>query len=358
METKTITSLSVKDAEKGLVTARFATLGVKDLDGDIIERGAIGAQAVKVSAYGHVSWGGVLPVGVGRTLERGEDAIAELQFFMNTTNGVDTFRTIKGLGSLAEFSFGFDVKDSAPPSKAQAAAGVRRVLKQLVVHEVSPVLRGAGINTGVLAVKCDACAAKVSGTRPVASVPTRAELEKTLQQLRDMDDTLRHLDGLSYGRSPETTRLARFASRVAHVLVGAPGGLHAAPEVRWFSQSDHPTFSGYMLPTDSSKTWVSFALEGRELCETAAHEAMHHKQAALGTIDFPSAEDEAAEFGRQWGAAIYAAARHTRSDAGLVIVRSGRPPFPDRQRALAVLSDGHAWTWNPFSTGNSWQREA
>lgn len=159
METK---QLQVKMAEEdeGIVTARFATLGVKDLDGDVILPGAFGSQKVKVSAYGHTSWGGALPVGVGEIREEGDEALAELQFFLNTRHGRDHFETVKGLGELGEWSFGFDVTAEEAPSEEQRQAGVMRVLKGLKVHEVSPVLRGAGVGTATVDVKCDACAAK------------------------------------------------------------------------------------------------------------------------------------------------------------------------------------------------------
>ena len=41
------------DDNERSVTARFATLGVVDLDGDIIEAGAIGDQFVMMGAYNH-----------------------------------------------------------------------------------------------------------------------------------------------------------------------------------------------------------------------------------------------------------------------------------------------------------------
>lgn len=162
METKTL-HVEMKDEDEGVVEARFATLGVKDLDGDIIELGAFGKQKVKVSAYGHSSWGSALPVGVGMTREKDSEAIADLEFFMGTTHGRDHFETIKGLGELGEWSFGFDVLEEAAPDEEQRQAGVRRILKKLKVFEVSPVLRGAGVDTQTLSVKCDQCAAKAGG---------------------------------------------------------------------------------------------------------------------------------------------------------------------------------------------------
>lgn len=176
METKTL-HVEIKDEDQGVVTARFATLGVKDKEGDVILPGAFGEQQVKVSAYGHGSWAGALPVGVGETREAGDEAIADLEFFMSTTHGRDHFETIKGLGDLGEWSFGFDILEEAAPDEEQREQGVERVLKRLAVHEVSPVLRGAGVGTRTLSVKCDACAAK-EGTQedePKADLPDEAK---------------------------------------------------------------------------------------------------------------------------------------------------------------------------------------
>ena len=167
-ETKALT-VELKDADEGIVTARFATLGVKDLDGDLTEPGAFGEQRVKVSSFGHGSWMGELPVGVGTVREEKGDALADLQFFMDTTHGRDHFETVKGLGDLGEWSYGFNVLEEAAPSEDQKQLGIVRILKKLEVTEVSPVLKGAGIGTGTVAVKCDDCAAK--GTPPEGDPP-------------------------------------------------------------------------------------------------------------------------------------------------------------------------------------------
>jgi HK97 family phage prohead protease len=152
METKSL-AVEMKDADKGIVSARFATLGAKDHDGDITLPGAFGKQKVRVSAFGHTSWMGSLPVGVGNIHEEAGAAIADLQFNLNTTTGRDHFETVKQLGDLGEWSYGFDIMEEAKPDEEQRQAGVFRVLKRLKVHEVSPVLLGAGVDTRTLAVK-------------------------------------------------------------------------------------------------------------------------------------------------------------------------------------------------------------
>lgn len=143
--------VEVKDSAKGLVTAAFCTFDVVDLDGDIIERAAIPDGApIRVSAYGHKSWEGALPVGKGIIRTTPTEAIAELQFFMKTDHGRDTFFTVDGMGDLQQWSWGFDVLDAEPATVE--GERVRRI-KRTQVHEVSPVLLGAGIGTRTLATK-------------------------------------------------------------------------------------------------------------------------------------------------------------------------------------------------------------
>lgn len=151
MATKALSRVEIKDADKGEVAAVFATLDVVDLDGDVVLPGAFedGAK-VKISAYGHRSWMGALPVGKGLIREVGKEALLEGQFFMDTVAGADTFRVVKALEDEQEWSFGFDAikysfgeRDGAPV----------RFLEQLKTWEVSPVLLGAGIDTRTIGAK-------------------------------------------------------------------------------------------------------------------------------------------------------------------------------------------------------------
>lgn len=145
--------LEIKDADKGIVSAVFSTMGVRDHDGDVTREDAFtdGAPVV-ISAYGHKSWDGAPPVGKGVIRVKGKKAVLEGQFFMNTAAGRDTFETVKELAKdgLGEWSYGFDVeKYSFGEEKSQPV----RYLESLKVHEVSPVLLGAGINTRTLSTK-------------------------------------------------------------------------------------------------------------------------------------------------------------------------------------------------------------
>lgn len=157
MESKAGPAVEVKivDEQKGEVEAVFSTLDVIDKDGDVTRPGAFGDQDVRISAYNHQSWNDVLPVGKGTIAEHGNEAIMRGRFFLGTQAGKDHFETIRELKELMEWSYGFDVLEKADgkwPEGDENGQAVR-FLKQLKVHEVSPVILGAGMDTRTLSAK-------------------------------------------------------------------------------------------------------------------------------------------------------------------------------------------------------------
>ena len=144
--------VEIKSADRGEVRAVFARLGVVDHDGDVTSPGAFtDGQKVRISAYNHASWNpGMLPVGKGTIRVEGDEAILDGRFFLETTGGRETFEVVKQLGDLGEWSYGYDIDDGEPG----VFDGQRvQLLRKLTVHEVSPVLLGAGIDTRTLVTK-------------------------------------------------------------------------------------------------------------------------------------------------------------------------------------------------------------
>lgn len=151
LTTKALSRVEVKDAAKGIVTAAFSTFGVIDSDGDVTSKSSFrdGAPVV-VSAYGHTSWNGDLPIGKGSITTTDTEAIADLQFFMDTPHGSAAFNTIKELGPLQEWSY--SLEDTV--RKAGDLNGIACMfIESTTVKEVSPVLRGASINTRTIDAK-------------------------------------------------------------------------------------------------------------------------------------------------------------------------------------------------------------
>lgn len=174
-------SVEIKNAEKGEIEAVIATFNVKDHDGDWTLPGAFedGAE-VRLSAYGHESWFGQLPVGKGVLKTTDTDARFVGHFFLDTDHGQQTFKTVKAMGSLQEYSYGFDVLERGEVTEELRQRGVFRVLKKLKVHEVSPVLLGAGIDTRTVSVK-----ERAEAERQVsdAALTELARFEKTRARL-------------------------------------------------------------------------------------------------------------------------------------------------------------------------------
>jgi hypothetical protein len=144
-------NVAVKSASKGTVSAVFSTFNVVDLDGDVTLPGAItnGAPVV-ISAYGHGSHQGALPVGKGVIRTTSSEAILEGQFFLNTTAGRETFEVVKELGELGEWSYSLhDVVSKT----GEWGGRIAQILESIRVKEVSPVLLGAGLGTRTLAAK-------------------------------------------------------------------------------------------------------------------------------------------------------------------------------------------------------------
>ena len=158
-ELKALKGVEIKDAKKGLVEAVFATFNEIDHDKDVTLPGAFedGAK-VRISAFGHASWGvsrgassvPVPPVGKGVIRTTDTEALLEGQFFLETTNGRDTFELVKGMDDLQEWSYGYDTIDS---ERGEFQGEKVRFLKKQLVYEVSPVMIGAGVGTRTVAVK-------------------------------------------------------------------------------------------------------------------------------------------------------------------------------------------------------------
>lgn len=149
-------TIKADDTDNGArsVSAVFATLNVEDSQGDVILPGHLGTQ--EVAMVWHHDW--TRPIGKGVISETGSLAIFE-GTFLNTADADEAYETVKQMGTLQEWSFGFwshpeSVEWKETPEK------VIRILGPMPdgtpgadVAEVSPVLRGAGVGTRTLAIK-------------------------------------------------------------------------------------------------------------------------------------------------------------------------------------------------------------
>jgi len=132
----------------GQFKAVFATLNVKDHDGDVTLPGAFreGQEAI-VEPWNH-SWD--LPAGKGRIHSDGQQAWIAGKFFLDTVAGRENYRTVKNLGPLAEWSYTFVIEES---KMGEFEGENVQFLQLLDTVGVSPVTRGAGIDTGTQSIK-------------------------------------------------------------------------------------------------------------------------------------------------------------------------------------------------------------
>ena len=151
MEQKTFRVKQIGDASEGVGEAVFATLGVKDHDGDVIMAGAFKEQSVALlPAHDARS----VPLGKATIREDGKEAKARFEFNLNIQAAKDWYSALvfdqeKGQ-PIQEWSFRYNVLDGG---YGEHEGEKVRFLKSLRVSEVSPVLEGAGINTRTLSVK-------------------------------------------------------------------------------------------------------------------------------------------------------------------------------------------------------------
>ena len=206
-ERKVVQLKAAEYSEKGAVRAVFATLSAIDHDGDMILPGAIGEQRVRMSAYGHQSWYGELPVGKGRVYEEGENAIFEGQFFLTTTPGRDTYETVKAMGDLQEWSFALPEIESEMRTTPEGQNF--RAIKKVTVPEVSPVLLGAGVNTRTLDVK------NAQGPKDMKLID---HVEWLLAQANDVAERIKSVAEM---REEDGRRLSRATWTRALSLAGA-----------------------------------------------------------------------------------------------------------------------------------------
>jgi len=152
-ESKTIDLKTVNEVE-GKVEAVFSVFNEIDSDGDVVLPNSIksgyGENGVAM-VWAH-DW--KKPIGRGEIVSDGDKATFKGQFIMDTQEGRDAYATVKAMGDLQQWSFGYEVLDSENGSfqkdgKSQNA----RYLKELKVWEVSPVLVGANQNTYTVGVK-------------------------------------------------------------------------------------------------------------------------------------------------------------------------------------------------------------
>lgn len=216
----------VKAEDDGTVEAVFATMGVKDKDGDVTLSGFFGSQEV-VMVPGH-DWKHV-PLGKGVIGEEGNEAIARLKMNLEIPEAKSWHSAIKfdlkNGTPLQQYSYGFDILEGGSEWGEFNGEQVRFLKARpdgspgSKVWEVSPVLVGAGEGTRTLSAKglkfCD------EGATVLAAVKSFVERGSALAALREKDG--RKLSEENRERMASmSSELAKAAELLAGLAVKEP----------------------------------------------------------------------------------------------------------------------------------------
>ena len=139
--------------ETGEGTAQIAVIGVKDHDGDIAEPGAFGTGQWAHFLPTH-NWGSV-PLGKALIREDGVKVLADFKLNLEIPKAKEWRSALKfdleHGEPIQEWSYGLKVLRH---EMGVDGSGDRvRNMKEIEVIEISPVVRGAGTDTGTVAVK-------------------------------------------------------------------------------------------------------------------------------------------------------------------------------------------------------------
>jgi len=164
LQTKGLSDLTwEKDAAEGSLKATFSRFGVVDRDGDVTLPSAFDDGQEVPMVWSH-QW--EKPVGKGTIRVHKDRATFDGAFFLDTADGLNAYKTVKNLGSLQQYSYGYQPLEAEPGTHEGKAV---RFLKKLEDFEVSPVLVGAGRDTRTESIK------QVDPDDPEAQISTFAD---------------------------------------------------------------------------------------------------------------------------------------------------------------------------------------
>lgn len=142
------------DDTPGHLKAVFSTFDVEDRDGDIIRKSAL-TNGQEIPLVWHHQW--ERPVGKGIIRVQEDRAIFDGYFFMDTIEGQEAYKTVKNMGALQQYSWGFQVLEAEAKNEEDEDDPFWWLygmdITKAEAFEVSPVLVGANRGTSTLSVK-------------------------------------------------------------------------------------------------------------------------------------------------------------------------------------------------------------
>jgi len=171
---------------EGTIVARFSVFNVRDEEDDVVLPSFfVEGQEMAMAAWGH-DWGS-LPPAKGNIHVDAEGATFTGRFFMDTDSGVQHYRTVKNMGPLQQWSFGFRVTEAKDDEWTDGKPA--RLLVHGETYEVSPVLLGANQQTRTEYVKgrSEPMTYADEATKALATFAALIERTKALTALRAED---------------------------------------------------------------------------------------------------------------------------------------------------------------------------
>jgi len=180
-----------EDGDTRYIEAVFSLFETIDSDNDVTKANALrsGYTGNKVPLVWNHDWSKVIGRGI---IETDNQKAVFKGYFLDTEAGKEAYETVKAMQDMQQFSYGFQVLKSSKgthiDSKGEEVPV--RVLEDVKVWEVSPVLVGAQQNSFVQALKSglepvdDEIKAEmqVESTEPEVSSETDASISKSSQQ--------------------------------------------------------------------------------------------------------------------------------------------------------------------------------
>ena len=180
-----------EDGDKRYIEAVFSLFDTIDSDNDVTKANALrsGYTGNKVPLVWNHDWSKVIGRGI---IETDNQKAVFKGYFLNTEAGKEAYNTVKEMQDMQQFSYGFQVMKSSKGTHIDAKGEEIpvRVLEDVKVWEVSPVLVGAQQNSFVQALKSGLepvdeeikAEMQVESTEPEVSSETDASISKSSQQ--------------------------------------------------------------------------------------------------------------------------------------------------------------------------------
>jgi len=232
---KTFGSFNLKapndNAQEGDVEAVFSVFDEIDSDGDVVLAKAF-TDGQEVAMAWHHQWPTIIGKGIVRV--ETDRAVFDGKFFLDTAAGLDAYKTVKQMGDLQEWSFGFMVTEMEDIEIGDKTA---RGISNLDLYEVSPVLKGANSNTTTLAVKGDNTSSSATSVDFDEKAAIRAHKTETTESAWSGGANVGNLksdQGATYYRKmyawqdPDGDPSKKASYRFPHHLVSSSGEIHSA----------------------------------------------------------------------------------------------------------------------------------